>query len=418
MEKSPVEVWLWLLLVMQPHNPKTNEILKQCGGDATAAARKIRDGKFPFINEKEKKRAEQVRMSTIRPILEQCRKHDIRIVTLDDDDYPKLLREIKNPPILLFACGNIKILNERISLAAVGTRDLSKYGKAVTELICSPIAKVGVNIVSGLAVGADTAAHRAALDAGGLTVGVLACGMFVNYPTQSADLKREIILKGGVLISELLPTARVYSAYFHQRNRIISGLCSGTLVTEAGGKSGSLITAEHAVEQGRDVFCIPPHDIFSSHFEGVVPLLREGAIPVFGYSDILDRLLAGSPDKTLTKKILDKPVENVPKNVPQKTKNKPAKENAPEKSAPDPKETSAEKTKTILSDDLISSLDPNEAAVIKILAESPSSADVLMERSGLNFSALSEAVANLEILGYIERGMDGVYSVVYNNDGT
>lgn len=410
MSKSPVEVWLWLLLVMQPHNPKTNEILKQCGGDATAAARKIRDGDFPFINEKEKKRAEQVRMSTIRPILEQCRKHDIRIVTLDDDDYPKLLREIKNPPILLFVCGNINILNERISLAAVGTREISKYGGAVTELICSPVAKVGINIVSGLAVGADTAAHRAALDAGGVTVGVLACGMFVNYPTQSADLKREIILKGGVLISELLPTARVYSAYFHQRNRIISGLCSGTLVTEAGGKSGALITAEHAVEQGRNVFCIPPHDIFSPHFEGVVPLLREGAIPVFGYSDILDRLLAEYPDKTLIKKMIDKPIEK----VPPKTKNKPAKENAPERTASAPKETSAEKTKTILSDDLISSLDPNEAAVIKILAENPSQADVLMERSGLNFSELSETIANLEILGYIERGMNGVYTVVYN----
>jgi len=98
MAKSPVEVWLWLLLVMQPYNPKTIEILAQCGGDATLASRMIRDGEFPFLSDKEKKRAEQVRMGTIRPILEQCRENDIRIVTLDDDEYPELLRNIKATP--------------------------------------------------------------------------------------------------------------------------------------------------------------------------------------------------------------------------------------------------------------------------------------------------------------------------------
>ncbi len=407
MAKSPVEVWLWLLLVMQPHNPKTIEVLNQCGGDATVAARKIRDGVFPFINEKEKKRAEQVRMSTIRPILEQCRKHDIRIVTLDDDDYPKRLREVKNPPILLFVCGNIRILNERICLAAVGTRNVSEYGETAAAGICTPLAKVGINIVSGLAVGADTAAHRAALDAGGLTVGVLACGMFVNYPIQSADLKREIILKGGALISELLPTTRAASYYFYQRNRIISGLCSGTLVIEAGGKSGSLLTAAHAVEHGRDVFCIPPHDILSKHFEGAATLLREGAIPVFGYSDILDRLLEDDPDNARIKEMSAEIVRS------QSEKKK-----ASETGAHNTKTKAPEKTKTVLADDLISSLDPNEAAVLKLLAEYPSQTDELMEHSDLDFSALSEAITNLEILGYIERGMDGVYSVVCNNDRT
>lgn len=411
MEKSPVEVWLWLLLVMQPHNPKTIEVLNQCGGDATVAARKIRDGVFPFINEKEKKRAEQVRMSTIRPILEQCRKHDIRIVTLDDDDYPKRLREIKNPPILLFVCGNIEILNERISLAAVGTRNVSEYGETATAGICTPLAKVGISIVSGLAVGSDTAAHRAALDAGGLTVGVLACGMFVNYPTQSADLKREIILNGGALISELLPTARASSYYFYQRNRIISGLCSGTLIIEAGVKSGALLTAAHAIEQGRDVFCIPPHDIFSKHFEGAATLLREGAIPVFGYSDILDRLFEDDPDKARIKEMSSK-------NDRSQSDREHKKENASETDAHNTKPKASEKTKTVLADDLISSLDPNEAEVLKLLAEHPSETDCLMESSDLDFSALSEAITNLEILGYIERGMDGVYSVVYNNDRT
>ena len=406
MAKSPVEVWLWLLLVMQPYNPKTIEILAQCGGDATLASRMIRDGEFPFLSDKEKKRAEQVRMGTIRPILEQCRENDIRIVTLDDDEYPELLRNIKNPPILLFVCGSLEGFNEQISIAAVGARDVSEYGKAAAVGICAPLAKMGIAVVSGLAVGADTAAHRAALDAGGRTVGVLACGMFVNYPAENASLKREIVASGGTLISELLPSTRTFAAYFHQRNRIISGICSGTLVIEAGEKSGSLLTAAHALDQGRDVFCIPPHDIFSKRYAGVVPLLRDGAIPVFGYTDIVERLLADSSGRARIEQMLAEPLES----VHLRDEPEPAKNSTSQKSAPKTETKFPEKTRTVSVEELLSSLDPNEATVLKLLAERSSGVDELMERSGLDFSALSEAITNLELFGYIAREMDGVYS--------
>lgn len=408
MAKSPVEVWLWLLLVMQPYNSKTAEILARCGGDATLASRMIRDGEFPFLSDKEKKRAEQVRMGAIRPILEQCRENGIHIVTLDDDEYPELLRNIKNPPILLFVCGSLEGLNEQISIAAVGARNVSEYGKAAAAGICSPLAKMGIAIVSGLAVGSDTAAHRAALDAGGRTIGVLACGMFVNYPTESAELKREIVANGGALISEMLPNTRTFSAYFHQRNRIISGICSGTLVIEAGEKSGSLLTASHALDQGRDVFCIPPHDIFSKRYAGAVPLLREGAVPVYGYTDIVERLLSNYSDRARIEQMLAKPSEN----VPVRDEPEPVKKKTPEKAAPKTETRSPAKRKTVMSEELLSSLDPNEAAVLKLLAEKPSSVDELVERSGLDFSVLSETITNLELFGYIAREMDGVYTAV------
>ncbi|MDE7362278.1 MAG: DNA-processing protein DprA [Oscillospiraceae bacterium] len=401
MAKSPVEVWLWLLMVMQPYNPKTNEILAQCGGDATAASKMVRDGQFPFLNEKERKRAEQVRMSAIRPILEMCSKNGIRIVTLDDDEYPNALREIVDPPILLFTAGSLEGLNEQTAIAAVGARNVSDYGRAAAEGILTPLAKMGIAIVSGLAVGADSAAHRAALMGHGRTIGVLGCGILVNYPAENAQLKRDIVDNGGAVISELLPTARTYAAYFRHRNRIISGLCSGTLIIEAGEKSGSLLTAAHAIDQGREVFCIPPHDIFSKRYSGVVPLLREGAVPVFGYTDIVERLLSDYSDRERILNMLDEPEELSKEETrkPQPAEKKSAKAAPP-----------AEIPKSAI-EDILTGLQPDEAAVLKAIAEKPAGMDELVERCGMEYSALSETITNLELFGHVTRGMDGSYYV-------
>lgn len=396
MEKSPVEVWLWLLMVMQPYNPKTSEILARCGGNAAAAAKMVRDGQFPFLNDKERKRAEDVRMNAIRPVLEMCGENGIRIVTLDDDEYPNALRGIRNPPILLFVAGDLGGMNEQTALAAVGTRNVSDYGLTAAEGILTPIAKMGIAIVSGLAVGSDAAAHRAALSGNGRTVGVLGCGILVNYPRENAQLKRDIIAGGGAVISELLPMTNTYPSYFHQRNRIISGLCSGTLVIEAGEKSGALLTAAHAVDQGREVFCIPPPDIFSKRYFGVVPLIREGAVPVFGYVDIVARLLSDYSERRRIISELgetDEPREKAPRRPSAKKSAPPA-----EKSAADIGE-------------ILAKLRPDEAAVLKAVSEQPAGADELVERCGIDYSELSEMMTELELAGYVTRGMDGRYSV-------
>ncbi len=399
MAKSPVEVWLWLLLVMQPFNNKTIEILAQCGGDATIASRMIRDGKFPFLNEKERQRAREVRMSAIRPILELCRENDIHIVTLDDDEYPELLRNISDPPILLFVAGTLNGLKDCPAVAAVGARNVSEYGVRVADSIVTPLAKMGIAIVSGLAVGSDAAAHKAALSAGGYTVGVLGCGIMVNYPAENAQLKREIVKNGGAVISELLPYTRTFSGYFQVRNRIISGLCHGTLVIEAGKRSGSLLTANHAVNQNREVFCVPPHDILSARYSGTIPLIRDGAVCVFSYADIVAQLMRDYSSGELLRGMMNDADESpdhsdAPVYVPQD----------------EPEEQPAESKLNVPSDELLSSLDPNDAAVLKLIHECPSGIDELVERSGLDFSAVSEALTNLELFGHISREMDGVYS--------
>lgn len=399
MAKSPVEVWLWLLLVMQPFNKKTNFILSECNGDASQAGRNIRDGKYDFLSETEKKNAESVRIKEVRELMETCAKNGIRIITLDDEEYPSLLRGIENPPIVLFCAGSLAELDSLITLSVVGARNVSPYGVNVTRRMIEPLAKLGVVITSGMAVGSDAEAHKACLAAGGRTIGVLGCGILVNYPADNAQLKRDIIANGGALISELLPYTKTFGSYFPTRNRIIAGLSLGTLVVEAGEKSGSLLTAKHAFDQDRNVFCVPPQDLFSTRYNGVVPLLREGAVPVYNFTDILNEYAMYFSNEKYVKDYVAE-VE--------KTEHSRKKPDKPRKS----KAAVAEKeSKPALPERDISALQDDEAKVVKLISEGVVSVNDLVESSGIEYSKLIELLTNLELEGYIRRDRDGSFSV-------
>lgn len=401
---SSVEVWLWLLLVMQPYNPKTTKVLEICGGDAAGAARLIRDGDCKFLSERERKQAKEIRSRDVRKILSICSENDIRIITLDDEEYPLRLKAIPNPPIVLFAKGSLEGLDDEMSIAVVGTRNGCEYSAKVCRSICGELAKIGTTIVSGLAVGLDSVAHRACVDAGGRTVGVLACGALVNYPADSAQLKKDILASGGALISELLPSSTTYAAYFQHRNRIISGLASGTLIVEASARSGCLLTAEHTIEQGRDLFCIPPHDIFDPRFAGVMPLLRDGAIPVFSYIDIVNEYIYGYLHSESWRSVLDgvnNGMRMLDEGEPAKKKKPAAKEQPAE--TPEPKKG--------IDVSVFETLDPNEAAVMRLIAENPLNIDEVIERSGMSHIDAAAALTDLEMFGYIRRNMDGTYTV-------
>lgn len=412
MAKSPVEVWLWLLLVMQPYNTRTNYILSQCGGDAAEAGRNIRDGKYDFLSDTEKKNAQSVRVKDVREVMELCAKNDVRIITLDDEEYPPLLRGIENPPIVLFCAGSLAGLERSVTLAAVGARSISDYGINVTRRIIEPLAKLGIVIVSGMAIGADAQAHKACLAVGGRTVGVLGCGILVNYPAENAQLKRDIIANGGAIISELLPLSKTFAGYFDTRNRIISGLSLGTLVLEAGEKSGSLLTARHASEQDREVFCVPPQDLFSTRFNGVVPMLREGAVPVYNFTDILDSFsIYFSNEQYIKDYVAEIEKTQHALKTPRKPRAKKS-ENAPafDENAIKPQRELSPK----FSDELLSSLEPQEAEALKALADGAAKIDDLIEKSGGDYNELTETLTNLEIAGYVKRGQDGAYSLSDN----
>ncbi|MEX1064230.1 MAG: DNA-processing protein DprA [Candidatus Paceibacterota bacterium] len=218
----------------------------------------------------------------------RLKKEKIDMITVYDNNYPTLLRHISDPPFLIYTRGSKDVWNEDC-FAVVGTRAMSEYGERSASRLTADLAKSGFVIVSGLALGIDTVAHRSALAARVKTIAVLGCGIDDQtiYPRQNQALAREIIQSGGTVMSEYAPG--VYGSRFTgpQRNRIITGLSKGVLVVEADIKSGAMITAKCAVDQNRDVFAIPG-DIFARTSFGTNNIIKKGAKLVSSIEDILE----------------------------------------------------------------------------------------------------------------------------------
>jgi DNA processing protein len=240
----------------------------------------------------EQKAAEQIiiQRPKINPKqeLEKIQEKNIKIVTIFDKQYPKLLKEIYAPPPLLYYLGDFDI-NQDFLLAVVGTRKMSAYGEQITQQLVSELTRCGLNIVSGLALGIDACAHQAALANRGKTTAVLGSGLDQIYPATNRRLSQKIIENHGLIISEFPLGTIPFKSNFPQRNRIISGLSLGTLIIEAGIKSGALITAKYALEQNREVFAVPGN-INHTLAAGPNQLIKMGAKMVTQASDILETL--------------------------------------------------------------------------------------------------------------------------------
>ena len=218
--------------------------------------------------------------------LEKIRSMGVELVVLSDPRYPALLKEIYDPPILLYVKGDIERAFRQPAVAVVGSRQCSTYGKNAAEMLGRDLASNGVTVISGLARGIDGAAHRGAIDAGGVTVGVMGTGMDLIYPKEHQGLADEI-LDRGALITEFPLGAPPLSQNFPFRNRVISGLCLGVIVVEGAERSGSLITARMAYEQGREVFAVPGN-ITSSKSFGPNYLIKDGAKLVQTWQDVVE----------------------------------------------------------------------------------------------------------------------------------
>lgn len=214
-----------------------------------------------------------------------CKREGVRLITISDDDYPLSLRQISDPPLVLYVKG---VLPETIySVAVVGSRDASPYGVRVAQYFAKGLTHEQIPIISGGARGIDTAAHEACLTAGGKTVAVLGCGIDIAYPAQNKQLFKEIVAHGGALVTEYPPGTPPISTNFPARNRIIVGLAQAVLVAEAGVRSGAVITANIAADEGRDVYCVPGN-IFDRTSIGCHDLIRSGAKLVDVVQDILE----------------------------------------------------------------------------------------------------------------------------------
>lgn len=292
--------------------------------------------------------------------LERCIVADIHPVTVRDSSYPALLREIYDAPAVLFVRGSVQALRHTPLLAVVGARMVSDYGRRVTDTLVEPLARAGVGIVSGLALGTDGNAHRAALRGGGVTIAVLGGGVDdgVLYPPAHRSLAAEIVAAGGAVVSEFPPQTAPLKHFFPMRNRIISGMSTGTLVIEAAASSGALITAQSALDQNRDVFAVPG-PIMSPHAVGTNGLLRTGAV------------LAGCADDILAHIQL------------------PAAPAAPAKLRPD--------------------ITEDEARLLAAIGDEPTPLDYIIERTGIAAAAMAPLLLALELKGVISQSPGGGY---------
>lgn len=225
-------------------------------------------------------------------------KHGLQAITIQDPEYPAQLKEISSPPLILYYKGELPKQSEQL-IAVVGTRKPTFYGRQATLGLTKELARAGLTIVSGLALGADTFAHQAALEEGAKTIAILGNGLDTIHPTSNINLAKRILEQGGCVISEFPPGTPPLKQNFPARNRIIAGLSLGVLIAEASEKSGTLITANHALDQNREVFAVPGN-IYSPNSSGTNNLLKMGAHVVTSAADILNILNLNTGNNALS----------------------------------------------------------------------------------------------------------------------
>lgn len=278
--------WVWLgsipgignlkKLKLIEHFKTPDNVIRLVKNDLLGLEFLAKDDIGKIINAKHKEEAKKK--------FEVACKKQMKFITILDEIYPEWLKNIYAPPIMLYMKGDLKKDEKMISV--VGSRKISDYGKASTNELVHGLVDSGFTIVSGMAKGIDTFAHGFSMKYGGRTIAVLGCGLDVVYPFENKKLMEKIFENGAVL-SEFLPGTPPLQKNFPMRNRIISGLSRGVIIIEAGERSGSLITAEFAIEQGRDVFAVPG-DIFSPNSKGTNNLIKDGAKIVTCLFDIVD----------------------------------------------------------------------------------------------------------------------------------
>lgn len=330
-------------------------------------------------------------LSAAEETLSDCAKAGLQVLTYDSPLYPRRLKAIYDPPIVLYYRGTLPDFDKLPTIGVVGTRHPSVYGRQAAKRLGGEIAAAGGLVVSGLAEGIDGAAMEAALSAGFPAVGVLGCGADVVYPRKHKALFQETE-RLGCILSEYAPGSPPLGWHFPRRNRIISGLSCGVVVVEAPERSGSLLTAKHALEQGRDVFVVPGNVDMES-FRGSNRLLRSGAIAVSSGRDVMEEYDLLYPEKLLPKKGLDKPKKA-------------------EKQEPKPEAPEILKKKTIDNgnsppysgqNDILQGLSADEQTVMTAIGTGIESVDDVIAKTGLPSGKVLGILTMLEIRKKIVR---------------
>lgn len=339
-------------------------------------------------------------LTEAQSILQSCGEKEIHICTYQDAAYPARLKNIADPPLVLYYKGRLPQLDDGPVIAVVGTRKASGYGLKTASRISYQIASYGATVVTGLAEGIDGAAATGALMGGAAVVGVLGCGADIVYPAFHRSLYADTQSR-GCLLTEFPPGTPPYKWNFPKRNRIISGLCNGVLVVEAPAKSGALITARQAAEQGRDVFAVPGN-VDVPTFEGSNALLREGAIHVNDGWDVVSEYAYLYPDK------VRKPPASQPlPQVAQKPMIPVVKNKANRKKDKKPIDNRVERTYSVNHD----TLTDQEKKLVAVLEQGPCLKDTLIEKTAMSAAQASAVLTMLQIKGVVEAKPGNIFAL-------
>jgi DNA protecting protein DprA len=280
--------WLWLYLVLGPFNARFIELLDEFDDIEGIYASREHPAFLARLSKHENSVLKTVGIEDAKALAERCKKQRIEVVWYKSRYYPVRLTRTKMPPMILFVTGSPEMLEPVFAVSGVGARFSTEYGRAAVKHICEPLARAGITLISGMAYGIDAEVHKAALLAKGRTIAVLGTAIDMTYPAAHKEL-REKIEQNGAVISEYAPGTETYKPMFSQRNRIISGLSQAVIVFEAAKKSGTMITASWAADDGREVFAVPG-SILSPHSEGTNLLIKNGAALCGSAADILEAL--------------------------------------------------------------------------------------------------------------------------------
>ena len=417
-QKSKAVYWVWLSLCFPVACERVVALLEETDPETFYREKTA----YPFLKPDDLKAVETVSLERAEMVIRKCEKAGGRVLTMEDAEYPESLMHIYCPPPVLYVRGDLGCLRNRLCVSVVGTRKAYDYYLSAAGNICYQLARSGAAVISGCAVGTDSYAHLGCMRGGGPTVGVLACGIDVDYPKESHGLKEAVVATGGALITELEPGRKVPAGYFHARNRLIAGLADCVLLGQVPLRSGAMITANAAIDQGKDLFCIPPSSIYDARCMGAASYIRDGAKLAFSAYDIVMEYLNRYKD-TLHPEVVErqplfiteqKEKGEIPLPKPKSRKKKAEK---PAVSAPEPAPPPEEETllETIRQEEppgilrtaagiayTLSPEDSPRSRILSLLSDEPRLIDDLAAACGLPVGELLQTLTELELEGAVE----------------
>jgi DNA processing protein len=391
--------WIWLTLSLGFGNEKVWQLIAE-NQTIEETCRYVQNHDIPYKKDISVQQAKQT--------LVDCLSRGYSVVCYSDVEYPQTLKDMQNPPSVLYYRGDLSVLNESDILTVVGTRKPQEYTLQATSYICDGLVDEGFIIVSGLAHGVDITSQMSALKKCRPTVAVIACGLDYDYPKGANGIKDDIVAYGGLILTEYPLGQHPYKSHFPKRNRIMAGISKGTLIMEANLESGSLITAEYAKDSGKKIFCLPPSNILSNRYYGQSKYIRSGATVVLHHMDIVRAFRGGDTmEEENIQEIYQSPTADTTTPKPTTTDISPKPTNTQNRPLKPSTDTTA--TPTI---DKYTNLNKDKLSVIQSIQRGNTLLDDISMDTKLDVSELFEIITDLEVEGLIVSSFGNSYTLV------